>query len=764
VVVSGRVLNLADYKPQGRRRPGIAQPAPASRVSDVSRVYSKSSVAEVWTWLFALLLTPALVTNSIASSHSDESAKTPSDDRGPIPEIVVTAPPSALAAPFEFTQSISLRTREDLDRLQPRDLFAVVADVPGVAVAGGPRLGGKSFNIRGFGNTEDVSVELDSVPRDFEKYRFGSGVFLEPELLTSVEVWRQPAVRATPGSIGGSVRAWSRKPRDFLTEGSAVGGQFRSAYSGNNNEQQYSGIVAFQPLDRIGVLVSGGLREGDDFELPDGTRLESSATSNRTALVKVNVEATDWLEFALAYVGFEDASQQPFDATAGQPGLFGTVQRDVDDDTWTINGRIQGGPSWINLGFSAGVSSTRVIDESQPGESLFANSTTGVVLDTYDFSSLAFRLENQFSVPVPLGELSVFAGLDGLDSRREVSRVTGNTAINAALYPGGFNAAQPPGEKRFFGAYGLAEWRGGPLTLRAGLRNTQYDITAIDGTAAQLSRFNEPSGIAFDQTTPEFGVVFDLPLNLSVFYNYVEAFRPPLIDEYFTAGAFSRCIPFFLGDLAPASGVCGALYVPEQATAQEWGLSFATPVDSAVDVALKLTWFNSTVDQTLESIAAVGGQITQNGREERDGFEAESDFSWGPFFGRITYSRVRGEQSGVDPDGPLVTPLVLPADRIVARAGLRLFNDNLEAGYQVTNQASRDVIVGGGPGNFVIGTQDAYDLHEAYVAWQPLELLQLRVIGENLTNEEYALNNGFGGGIGTLAPGRNLRAVVTLYF
>ena len=67
------------------------------------------------------------------------------------------------------------------------------------------------------------------------------------------------------------------------------------------------------------------------------------------------------------------------------------------------------------------------------------------------------------------------------------------------------------------------------------------------------------------------------------FYNYAESFRPPLLDEAFSQykpannAIFSCCNPLTLGTPAPASGICGNLYQPEESRSQEVGLSYSQP-------------------------------------------------------------------------------------------------------------------------------------------------------------------------------------------
>jgi len=403
-------------------------------------------------------------------------------------------------------------------------------------------------------------------------------------------------------------------------------------------------------------------------------------------------------------------------------------------------------------------------------------------------------------------------------NQRDVARFTVNPAAQDQ-FPGGFNAAQPPGTKRSVGAYMQTTLSLGPLELAPGIRWDRYEAVATDGTHDVLASFGEPSRMDFEQVSPSFGATLHLvPKRLSLFYNYIEAFRPPLIDEYFTQGAFSRCPanaplesflssyrallrayerlptrpasiranflrravqPAFdagmaaynqaiannpLGALAPASGICGGLYEPEIANTQELGIHLDAPLPWRYGGRLrsKLTYFEIRTGHLLESIRLMNGSIEQPGWEHRHGVEFEATLDTEALFARIGYARIRGTVN----DFRTVRPIYdVPGDTLSLTLGGRV-GKHFEAGVTFQQVDARRVVTAQtGPINnpqFVIGTQDGYRLYGLFARYAFSRHVEARVSVSNLFNEQYNLNDGFGGAIGSPAPGRNVRLSVAV--
>jgi len=678
-----------------------------------------------------------------------------------IEEVVVTA--RQLPPQPDVADPIAVRGAEDIARLQAQDIFAVTRDIPGVSMNGGPRASGMKFNIRGFSDTEDVIVELDGIARGFEKYRFGSGVFVEPELIERLEVERSPSISRGSGALGGSVSARTRDADDLLAAGETLGLFLKSGYSTNDDGRLVSASLYGLPAEHLGLLASATLRNGNDMRLPDGTRLADSDTDSRSWLLKARWELGDATALRAGYIGWADSGQQPYDATGGQPGFFGTVLRDIDDRTAFIELRHATGDGWIDVTAVAGRVDTRLEDLLRPGETPLANAVTGNITDTYDYRTNVLRLDNISRLQAGNVDVMLLSGAQFLDATRDISRVTGNEAINQALYPEGYNAAQPPGARRSVGVYLQPAVTAGRVTLRAGGRWDRYVTEAHGGTAERMAAAGQATRIEVNQLTPALGaelvVVSDL---LRVFYSYTGAFRPPLVDEYFTQGAFSRCTPVFLGGAAPASGICGDLYNPEESRNREVGMALSASAPAGGVMSLRVAYFRSEVRHTLESITVVSpGEIGQPGRESRDGIEAELDLDTDYGFVRLSWSEAAGTRSGGTQPGDLFD---LPGDRFVLTLGARALDRRVEVGYRLEDTHARDAVVGTVGVQPVIGTQEGYRLHAAFASWRALDWLEFRLAGENLTSTSYRLNDGFGGAPGTQAPGRNLRLALIAQF
>jgi outer membrane receptor protein involved in Fe transport len=67
------------------------------------------------------------------------------------------------------------------------------------------------------------------------------------------------------------------------------------------------------------------------------------------------------------------------------------------------------------------------------------------------------------------------------------------------------------------------------------------------------------------------------------------------------------------------------------------------------------------------------------------------------------------------------------------------------------------------PSCFELGRQPGYALHGLFLSWRPEADLRVDLTVDNLTNKAYR-TSGFGGGIGTLAPGRDVRLSVSYRF
>jgi len=654
--------------------------------------------------------------------------------------------------------------RERMDRWQASTVFEAANGIAGVSLEGGPRASGTTFNIRGFGDSEDVLIKLDGAQKNFEKYRFG-GTFIEPEMLKTLSVTRGPDLLTGAGALGGTVNAVTRDAADLLQPGHRVGARVKVGTGTVNNEMLATGSAYARPVDQVDLLVSAVRRTTGNYTLADGSTLAGSSSNQSNLLFKGSVFPAPGLSFSLSSSKNSNSGREAFDATGGQPGLFGYVTRFVDDSTYAFNTRYeQPGSRWIDFTGVIGRSLTNVNDLSKPGESIFANAITGNVNDYYAYDVVTVDLKNTSRPRTGSVASELTIGLQGISNQREALRFTSNPAINDALYPGGYNPAQPSGTRESIGLVAIYTASWGPFSVAPGIRRDYYSTSVVGPTQAIMEAAGESSTIELAETTGSLALTYRSAASPWVLgYRYVQAFRPPLLDEAFTRGGFSRCIPFFLGSLAPASGACGSLYQPQQSNTQEVSLTFA-PLSPRPGLKLegRAAAFAIDTRQTLSSIQVVApGVVGQPGWEHREGIELEGAFATRHFFGNAAYTRIDGEIY----DGRVYLPLyTVPGNTLWFTLGTRALEGRLEYGLRYRHVSARTAVVGLGLGNRpILGTQEGYDVLDFFVGFRPAPGIELRVALDNATNEAYFLN-GFGGAIGSPAPGRNLRISMAMDF
>ncbi|MGP1717249.1 MAG: TonB-dependent receptor domain-containing protein [Methylophilus sp.] len=692
-----------------------------------------------------------------------------------------------IETPFNPTQSISSVTAEELARNQPSSIFDAVRAIPGVSISGGPRPSGMTFSIRGYADNEDVMIKVDGVPKGFEKYRMG-GTFIEPELLKSIEVQRGPQITSGSGSLGGTIIASTKNAEDFLKPGQKYGAKVKFGYGNNNDEYSRSYMLYGRPDERVDILYNYSNRHSNNITLGDGTKLDDSAIESISHLLKLSLFPTESIQLVTSIVKFEDSGLQPYDATGGQPGFFGNVIRSIDDLTWSESFSYNPGNRWVNLKAAVGAGHTNLEDLMRPGMSSFnslqplcdglvyrpnpANTSIcrGNLTDTYQYKTKTIDVSNRTLIfEKDAFSASLLAGYQYNSSEREIERFfdNRNSVIQTTQYPNGFNASAPPGSKAFDAIYLQPRFEIGKLSITPGYRKDNYEVQADGGTLALLKPFNQKNKIKFKEETWSLGLAYDFfdknnPEKLTLYTNYGQGFRPPLIDEYFTQGNFSLCTAGAMPN-GPASQICGDLYQPQLSESTEAGISYQNPhlLNTDVWFSGKLNFYHIYTSHLLLSLRQeADGRITQNGWERRNGVEVESMVQYQGMYMRGAYSRINGELFNGVAQIPLFT---VPGNALNINIG-KEFSKNVDFNLTYRKVSNRDVLIGGTAAfNPQFGEQEGYELWNAGIRWKANEQLTLRLIGENLKNEQYRID-GTMGGLGILGPGRNVKFFVELMY
>ena len=138
----------------------------------------------------------------------------------------------------------STMDQAEINRYQSNNIPSLLSKLPGINLGGSLKPGGQTINIWGFGEAEDVPMTVDGATKSgFERYKQGT-IFIEPELIKSIEVEKGPHdVRTGNGGFGGVVHMETKDAPDLLEDGKNAGAMLKYGYSSNDHQQVYTGAA-----------------------------------------------------------------------------------------------------------------------------------------------------------------------------------------------------------------------------------------------------------------------------------------------------------------------------------------------------------------------------------------------------------------------------------------------------------------------------------------------------------------------------------------
>lgn len=721
---------------------------------------------------------------------------------------------------IDRTQSSTKISIEEIKRRNAIDVMELIEDIPGISAVGGVRGGSKGFTIRGFSDNEDILTVIDGARQNFERYRSGSEIDITPNLLQEIEVIRGSNVRyGGTGTLGGAVIMKTKNARDLLEPGEQAGLEFKTAYFTNNN-QKTGGFTAFaQPVSFADVLFNITKESSNDVTQPDGDRLDDSSTKKLSSLIKLGLFGEQY-ELDLGYRLSDQSLLEPFNQFEEGNTSFIFARRQKTTRSPTANFKWEPDSDLINIHGSYAYNDQLVEDK----ESTLISGGT----DRIGYKILNIELLNRSNLVLGPVNGKVDIGTQYSRERRSYVRELPNGIT-------GFNEAQPPGEKLSYGAFldASASWRN--VTLDFGFRYDEYDVTAGGASEEALLRQGNDTTDSFDAWNFGTGISYQPASGpLTLFYNYKQSFRVPLIDQLYAKGTASNCSGFsefiqtddpsrpviadflflpggginlnatedfqnalteFLNQPdAVANATCIGFYEPETSNTHEIGFSmnWDNLFKTNGTINSKLTYYQIRTDHILESIYqdSVTNEVSQPGKEYREGFEVELSYDSDTWFTNFSISTIDGyiaynffENNRFFTSDPSLTAadisvldtgknslFNIPGDSLSLSLGYKLQNYNMEYGYRLRVIGNRRISTGinnsiAGCGNLTTLTiavcndfteQAGYSLHNIFASWQPHDSVRIGITMNNITNKLY-FTDGFSGGQGNIAAGRDFR-------
>ncbi len=631
----------------------------------------------------------------------------PSDDtrRGDhksetIEHIVVTATRTD-RDPAEVARSISIVDRATIESIQGQSVADLLAYLPNVTAAGGPRAGSQTVNIRGLGGNKLLQT-VDGARISFESGHRPS-YYLDPELLKAVEALRGPASSLWgSGALGGVIAQRTLDPSDLVGDES-FGGFVRSGFNKNSSQSTTTIAVAGEG-ESLDWMLSGYYRDSDDLELGNGETLTGSASRDQGMLGKLQWQLGDNHDIQLNVRASENEGTVPTNGTATiNPRSNFLIDRKTETVNSTLTWDYANGGDWLD---SRVLVYWNQIDISEARASDLPSDDT--LLDEYGVNLMNVS---------QLGSVSLQYGADIYREEFSADR-------------SGANRPTPPKAKSdIWSLYVQAsvplsdQWR-----VDLGMRHDDFE-TQADNLGIDRSDGDTTTSLALVWTPTDWA-------NLAVRYD--EAFRAPTAEELYTSGTH-----FCLG-----TGFCNRFQPnpeldPEQAANVEFiGELTFTDVLGTDNAGLQLSVFRNEVDDFIEQIVSgpsffpfpdAGTTNWVNVSEATiDGFELQASYQRDAFDLRLAYGQTRGED---DLSGEDLTNI--PADTLTADVSYRFLADTLITGLRVTHADSQRRTQYGA--NIAGVTYDGYTVTDFYASWAPRQVpgVRLDLNINNLSDEFY---------------------------
>lgn len=179
-------------------------------------------------------------------------------------------------------------TREDLERMQPKDTARIFQRESSVSVSGGTQAAQRVY-VLGFEQSM-LAVTVDGARQPGTAWHHAGNIMVDPSFLKRVEV-EAGAAAADAGFAAavGAVRYETVNAYDLLEHGKNVGGRVRLGY-GSNGVGVTSNLSAYGRSGKVDWMVMGARQNGTNYEDGQGVELKGSSPKLAAGMAKLGFQ------------------------------------------------------------------------------------------------------------------------------------------------------------------------------------------------------------------------------------------------------------------------------------------------------------------------------------------------------------------------------------------------------------------------------------------------------------------------------------------
>lgn len=618
-------------------------------------------------------------------------------------------------------QAVTVLNQEDIENAAATTVGDTFDYIPGVTTSGSERVLGESFNIRGVGAGEDQAdegrfiISVDGVDKNYQQYRMG-GFFSDPELYKRVEVLRGPASSTLYGSgaLAGTVLFETKDASDFLQEGQTWAVRMKGIYGSNADEGLGSTTIAWRPMDSAELLLTGNIRQGEDYSTGDGTVVDADFESF-SGLAKGTFYLGDdnEKELRISYQKWQsDAVNQQYAQTVDSSG-FGRVDRQVIDEQFLV--------SWEDP-----FSDNDLWDlKAQLSYSNTQNQERNATFFNFGGRSFQFFADADFAYKTLQGKVENTSYFSGENWENYLTYGVQYTNLDRELALRS-TGAQPEGTDTKTAVFVQSEFTfGDNLTLIPGLR---IDHRALTPSETVVSGFGSASSISETALSPKFAALYELNENWSVFGSYAHTERLATLDEVFD----------YRTGLVPGTDL-----TKEKSDNFEIGFGYSNSGLWSEDDSFQFkatAFYNSihdyiTRNPNTSSSSRTGAAYINIDQVELYGVEAEFSYDRENWFVSGGGSIIRGVDTNnfFSSSGHLNT---VPPDELFFTVGGKIVDEGISYGLKTRIISSQDKVVTGGR-----SASEAVTLNDIYFNWVPEKNgyngIEFRASIENVFDVQY---------------------------
>lgn len=631
-----------------------------------------------------------LVVNVLTVSFASHAAVAESAQSTALPEVVVTATRDNKTIEQE-TRSVVVMDKAQIEQQQAASVAEVLKYAPNVDVNGGPRANAQSPIIRGLSGNRLLQV-IDGA-RQNTNSGHRSTYFLDPEMLSSVEVVKGPSSALWgSGALGGVVAQQTLSAPDLLTD-QPIGGYIKQGYASANDETRTSASLYGMPNDSVDFLLNGYYTDANNLRLGNGEKLTDSSYRNQGGLAKVGWQMDDAQRLQLSVRQSENHQNAPSNPSEAVSSSVPLVQQKTRDFNTTLDYRLN--PQDNRL-LDARV--TAYLNKTEFDEYRIKKAQR----DTVNYRTLGLNMSNRSEFDL----MTLVYGGDIYQDKTEGQREGQNRPIPA------------DGRGQVWGTYLQADI---PLAtdwnLLPGLRYDHFSVK--DNNIADSSRSES-------NVSPSVGLRWQAAEWLTLNARYDEAFRAPSMEEMYTSGTHFCMGPGMCNTFKPNPDL-----KPETAKNKEISANMKFRNVLADDqLALNATYFHNNVSNYIDQRVDRFTTQYQNVNDARlKGVELSALYNLQNFETSLSYAKTDGENKS---NGQSLQNI--PAQKWVLGAGHYFMDKSLKVGMNVSHYQAQDNL----PEN-VTEVYPSYTLVDLYTTWQPQAFKAVKVdVGiDNLTDEYY---------------------------